>query len=110
MVQAMTSMIDREVSNLEEQKQALSDINKQREYELRLVEAKLKLENASKEKTRVWREGVGWTYEANQTAIATAEQELKQVQNEQQVSELEEQIAILKGQKEEFENLEKNEE
>lgn len=117
--QTMTSYLsksyEKQIENLNEQKQALQDINKQREYENRLIEARNKLEAAGKEKKRVWREGVGWTYEADQEAIAEAQKNLDSVQNEKKVDDLQLMIDYLEGEKkflddiaskEEFENLE----
>lgn len=92
-------LLERQIENLEKQKSALQDINKQREYENKLIEAKLKLEDAQKEKKRVWREGVGWSYESDQTALAEAEKNLDAVKNEKKISELDLEIENLKAQK-----------
>lgn len=58
-IQYQSSLLDDQINNLTEQKEALQSITSQREYENKLIEAKLKLENASKEKKRVYRAGVG---------------------------------------------------
>lgn len=91
--------IDREKSALEEQKQALQEINSQREYENKLIEAKIKLENAQNEKKKVWREGVGWVYEADTAAIAEAQKELEDLDNEKKINELQTLIDELQAQK-----------
>jgi len=91
--------IDREKSALEEQKQALQEINSQREYENKLIEAKIKLENAQNEKKKVWREGVGWVYEADSAAIAEAQKELEDLDNEKKINELQTLIDELQAQK-----------
>ena len=101
---------DRQVSNLEEQKTALQEINKQREYENKLIEAKLRLENASKEKKRVYREGVGWVYEADQNAIKEAQENLETVEREQTISELEQQITEINYMKELLNQIAENQE
>lgn len=101
---------DKQISNLETQKAALQEINKQREYENKLIEAKLKLEEASKEKKKVWREGVGWAYEANQEEIAKAEENLEEVTREQQISMLEQQIEQLNYFKEKLDQITDDEE
>lgn len=80
--------LDRQLESLNKQKEALQQINKQREYENKLIEARNKLEEASKEKKRIWREGVGWVYEADQNALAEAQKNLEEVENERQVREL----------------------
>lgn len=108
--------IDREKSALEEQKQALQEINSQREYENKLIEAKIKLENAQNEKKKVWREGVGWVYEADTAAIAEAQKELEDLDNEKKINELQTLIDELQAQKDwmndflESENFKKAEE
>lgn len=100
-----TQTLDKQLSNLNEQKEALQQINSQREYENKLIEAKLKLENASKEKKRVYRAGVGWVYESDQAAIKEAQENLTQIENEKTVSALEQQIAELEHQKTELEQI-----
>lgn len=91
--------LKREQEALEEQKSALEQINKQREYENKLIEAKLKLENAQNEKKKVWREGVGWVYEADTSAIADAQKELEELDNEKQINELQTLIDELQAQR-----------
>ena len=90
-----SKLLDRQINNLNEQKTALEQINKEREYENQLVEARLKLENAQKEKKRVWREGVGWVYESDQSAIKEAQENIDNLTNQKQISELEQQIIQL---------------
>ena len=99
---------DKQIANLEQQKTALQEINKQREYENKLVEARLRLENASKEKKRVYREGVGWVYEADQKAVKEAQENLEQLQHEQTISELDQQIAELNYMKERLDQITEN--
>ena len=101
---------DKQISNLEQQKTALQEINKQREYENKLVEARLRLENASKEKKRIYREGVGWVYEADQNAIKEAQENLEQVQHEQTISELDRQIEEISYIKETLNKIAENNE
>lgn len=91
--------LEREQTALEEQKSALEQINKQREYENKLIEAKIKLENAQNEKKKVWREGVGWVYEADTSAIADAQKELEELDNEKKINELQTLIDELQAQR-----------
>ena len=51
------SQLEEQINNLQEQKDALSQINDEREKELNLIKAKQALENARKEKRRVYRQG-----------------------------------------------------
>ena len=97
--------LNKEIKNLNEQKEALQNINKQREYELKLLKAKQQLEDARKEKKRVWREGIGWTYESDQEGIAEAQKNLEEVQVEKQTEDLQQQIDLLTAQKELLEEL-----
>lgn len=99
------SLLDDQINNLTEQKEALQNINSQREYENKLIEAKLKLENASKEKKRVYRAGVGWVYEADQASIKEAQENLESVKTEKTISSLDSQITELQAQKEELNNI-----
>ena len=96
----LTKMLDKQIQNLNEQKQALQDINKQREYENKLVEARLKLEDAQKQKKRVWRAGVGWVYEADQSAVKEAQDNLEQIKQQKSIDELQRQIDELTAEKE----------
>lgn len=104
-VQYQETLLQNEIDNLTEQKNALSEINKQREYENTLIEAKLKLENAQKEKKRVYREGVGWVYESDQSAITEAETNLSDVENQKIESKLEAQITQLEADKKTLEDM-----
>lgn len=98
-VSIKNAQIDKEINNLTSQKEAMQNINSQREYENKLIEAKLRLENASKEKKRVWREGVGWVYEEDQSAISEAKNNLDSVTNEKKISAITKQIDQLNADK-----------
>ena len=98
-VSIKNAQIDKEINNLNAQKEAMQNINSQREYENKLIEAKLRLENAAKEKKRVWREGVGWVYEEDQSAIAEAKDNLDSVTNEKAISAITKQINQLNADK-----------
>lgn len=98
-VSIKNAQIDKEISNLTAQKEAMQNINSQREYENKLIEAKIRLENASKEKKRVWRAGVGWVYEEDQAAISEAKDNLDSVTNEKSISAVTKQIDQLNADK-----------
>ena len=98
-VSIKNAQIDKEISNLTAQKEAMQNINSQREYENKLIEAKIRLENASKEKKRVWRAGVGWVYEEDQSAISAAKDNLDSVTNEKSISAVTKQIDQLNADK-----------
>lgn len=107
--QHMQKVYEKQITNLNEQKSALQEITSQREYENKLIEAKIKLENAQQEKKRVWREGVGWSYESDQSAIEEAQKNLDSVNIDYKVAELESQITQLQAEKDELANIEDNE-
>ncbi len=104
-LQHQVNLLQKDIDNLNEQKSALEEINKQREYENRLIEAKIRLEEAQKEKKRVWREGVGWVYESDQKAIDEAQKNLADVEREKPLAELQTQIDMLLGQKSALEEI-----
>lgn len=105
LVAIKSAQLDKEIDNLTSQKEALQDINSQREYENKLIEAKLKLEEATKEKKRVWREGVGWVYEEDQAAISEAKDNLESISNEKAISALTQQIDQLNADKENLNSI-----
>ena len=98
-VSIKNAQIDKEINNLTSQKEAMQNINSQREYENKLIEAKIRLENATKEKKRVWREGVGWVYEEDQAAISEAKDNMDSITNEKSVSAVTKQIDQLNADK-----------
>lgn len=110
LVEYQTSSYDAEISNLQSIKDALGDVNKQREKELELIKAKEALENASKEKVRVYREGVGFVYTTNQEAVQSAQDKVDELEMGQTQDDIQYQIDILNQQKSILENVAKNEE
>ena len=85
----------KELNNLQQQRDTLQEITKQREYELSLLKARLKLEEAMNEKQRVYRAGVGWVYEADQSKIQEAQDELEELSVEKQIAKVDKQIAYV---------------
>lgn len=107
-VEAVTADLDKQITNLNEQKEALQNITSTREYENKLIQARLNLEAAGKEKKRVYRAGVGWVYEADQESLRKAQDELDQLDTEKTIAEMAAQIAQLEKEKTDLENIEKN--
>lgn len=101
---------DTVIDNLKSQIDALNDINKEREKEIALIKAKDALENAKKEKVRVYRAGVGWTYEANQQKVSDAKEDLEKLERENNAENLQYQIDLLEQQNSMLDNISKNEE
>lgn len=93
------SLMNDEVNNLEEQKSALSDINEQRKKEIDYIKAKNALEDARKEKKRVFRSGIGWSYEVDETAISEAKEKVDSLQVERDQEAIQYQIDAINAQK-----------
>lgn len=100
-----TRLIDEQIDNLTKQKEALSAVNEEHKKELALMKAQEALENAKKEKKMVYRAGVGFVYEADEEAIAEAQENLDNLQVEKQEEILQREIEALELQKEILEYL-----
>ena len=100
--------LETEISNLESVRDSLDDVNKQREKELELIKAKEALENASKEKKRVYRAGVGFVYTTDQEAVKSAQEKVDELERQRNKDNIQYQIDSLQQQKEILENIENN--
>lgn len=98
-------VLDNQISNLNAQKEQLQKITQEREYENKLIQARLDLENAQKDKKRVWREGLGFVYEADQGSILEKQKNLESIENEQIISKLDVQIEELQSIKNSIESF-----
>lgn len=107
-IEWQTKAYETEISNLESIRDSLDDINKQREKELELIKAKEVLENASKEKKRVYRAGIGFIYTTDQEAVKSAQDKVDELERQQDKDNIQYQIDSLQQQKEILENLENN--
>lgn len=110
LIEYQTNAYDTEISNLQSIKDSLGDVNKQREKELELIKAKEALENASKEKKRVYRAGIGFVYETDQEAVKSAQEKVDELERQKTQEDIQYQIDILEQQKSILENVAKNEE
>ena len=99
------SQLEEQINNLQEQKDALSQINDEREKELNLIKAKQALEDARKEKRRVYRAGVGFVMESNDEAIAEAQKNLENLNVQKRQEDIQTQIDALQLQKDILEAL-----
>lgn len=99
------SQLEKQISNLQEQKDALSQINDEREKELNLIKARQSLEDARKEKKRVYRAGVGFVMQSNEEAIAEAQKNLENLNTQKRQESLQVQIDALQMQKDIIEAL-----
>ena len=104
-MQAVIKSNEKQIENLTQQKEALGSINDERKKELEYIKAKDALENARKEKKRVYRAGVGWSYESDDNAIAEAVEKIETLDVEKQQNLLQAQIDQLEQQNKILENL-----
>ena len=104
-----TSTLETEISNLESIRDSLDEVNKQREKEIELIKAKEALENASKEKKRVYRAGVGFVYTTDQEAVKSAQEKVDELERQRGKDDIQYQIDSLQQQKEILENIKDNE-
>ena len=103
-------LLDKQIENLQNQKEALGKINDERKKEVELIKAKDALENAKKQKKRVYRKGVGWVYEADDTAIAEAQEKVEELDTQKKQEDIQTEIDRLNLQKEIYESLPKERE
>lgn len=110
LIQYQTSELEKQISNLQEQKDALSTINDERKKELEYIKARNALETAKKTKKRVYKSGVGWTYQVDEEAISTAAENLENLNVERRQNELQLQINQLEAYKSILQSLPNQEE
>ena len=102
---AVVKINEQQIDNLQQQKDALSKINDERKKEIEYIKAKYALEDARKEKKRVFRAGVGWTFESDETAISEAKEKIDSLDIEKQQDLLQVQIDQLEQQNSILEKL-----
>lgn len=110
LISYQNNLLDNQITNLNRQKEAISQINDEREKELNLIKAKEALENAQKTRKRVYRTGVGFVYERDEAAIEEARKNIEDLDVQKQQETLQSQIDTLQQQKNILENLPKEEE
>lgn len=109
MQELLLHTFDLQIKNLESIRDAQNNINDELDKQLELVKAREKLENAQNEKRRVYRAGVGFTYEADQQAINEAQKEVERLETEQEKQNIQYQIDLLQQQRDALSNIEENE-
>ena len=77
----INDMYDDEISKLQ-------DINDQKQRSIELTKLEQELENAKKEKVRVYTAGVGFTYQQNKVKVKEAKQNLDAFNDKQKISDL----------------------
>lgn len=104
-MQAVIKNNQKQIENLNQQKDALKSINDERKKELEYIKARIALEDAQKEKKRVYVQGVGWTYQVDETAVSEAKEKLDELDIEKQQDLLQVQIDQLEQQNSILESL-----
>ena len=103
-------MLEDQIEALEEQKDAIGAVNEERKKELDLIKAEMALENAGKEKKKVWREGVGWTWVTDEEGVKEAQENLEEKQTEKRQDDVQLEIDRLQAQKDFLEAIPDREE
>ena len=96
---ALTNEIGRYKKQLEEEKEIVEDrynkeigklIDKQKSIERtnKLLQIQQQIQQAGQEKERVWREGIGWSYETDRTKQKELQKQLKDFQLQDQIDDL----------------------
>lgn len=100
---------EQQIDNLQSIIDAMDSVNEAREKELKLIKARDALENAKKEKKMVYRQGIGWTYESDQTAIKEAKDELDNLEQEKTQEDIQYSIDQIQRKLDFLENLDNEE-
>lgn len=103
------SAIDEQIAQLEKEKDALKERNDEIEDGIELQRLEETLQSAKQKKVRVWRSGVGWTFEQDTEAVRQAQEELDEYKrNQRQEAEekrIDEEIAKLEEYKQQWEDV-----
>ena len=93
---------DSQINLINEQKEALTKANEEIEHKLALEKAQYELEKANSQKNvKVYREGIGFTYEADQEAIRNAQENLDTEEYNNKIYQFDVQLDALEKSKEE---------
>lgn len=87
--QLLEMYVDNNITNIDKQIEALEKENEVQQAGNDLAEKEAALAKAKNQRVRVYREGVGFVYERDMSAIKEAQQALKDAEVEKQISDLE---------------------
>ena len=108
LLEAIEIVSDKYIQSLEDEKDALKEKNDEQQRELDLLEAKNNLDKAKKQKVFVYKEGEGLVQVQDEKAVADAQKEYNDSQNEIKEAEIDKQIDILTEYKDQFSDMESN--
>ena len=101
-----TDAIDKQIEELEKQKEALEDKNDEEDRAIELQKLQNALFNARNQKNiRVYYEGIGWVWESNAEAIEEAQKALDDFETEEQISKIDDEIDSLQELKDGWSNI-----
>lgn len=103
------SAIDEQIAQLEKEKDTLKERNDEIADGIELQRLEDALQAAKQKKVRIWKSGIGWTYEQDVEAVRQAQEELDEYKrNQQQEAEekrIDEEIAKLEDYKQQWEDV-----
>lgn len=103
------SAVDEQIAQLEKEKDALKERNDEIADGIELQRLEDALQAAKQKKVRIWKSGIGWTYEQDVEAVRQAQEELDEYKrNQQQEAEekrIDEEIAKLEDYKQQWEDV-----
>lgn len=106
------SAIDEQIAQLEKEKDTLKERNDEIKSGIELQRLEDALQAAKQKKVRIWKSGIGWTYEQDVEAVRQAQEELDEYKrNQQQEAEekrIDEEIAKLEDYKQQWEDVVNN--
>lgn len=106
------SAIDEQIAQLEKEKDTLKERNDEIESGIELQRLEDALQAAKQKKVRIWKSGIGWTYEQDVEAVRQAQEKLDEYKrNQQQEAEekrIDEEIAKLEDYKQQWEDVVNN--
>lgn len=99
--ETITDSYDDQIEAIEDKKEALEKENDAQERKIELEKAAYELEKAKRNRTvRVYRKGEGFVYESDQEDVRKAQDELDKLTYKNAIAELDDQIKVLKDEKE----------
>ena len=106
------SAVDEQIAQLEKEKDALKERNDEIADGIELQRLEDALQAAKQKKVRIWKSGIGWTYEQDVEAVRQAQEKLDEYKrNQQQEAEekrIDEEIAKLEDYKQQWEDVVNN--
>lgn len=103
------SAVDEQIAQLEKEKDTLKERNDEIADGIELQRLEDALQAAKQKKVRIWKSGIGWTYEQDVEAVRQAQEELDEYKrNQQQEAEekrIDEEIAKLEDYKQQWEDV-----